>query len=52
MSHIKQRMKEFKNKTEPLLEIYRDRGILLDVDGNPSIEEIHKTLVERLSNEG
>jgi adenylate kinase len=48
---IKRRMNEFETKVKPVVEKYRERGVLLEIDAEPSIEEIHKTLVERLSNE-
>lgn len=49
---IKQRINEFRIKTEPLLEIYKKRGIMVEVNADPSIKEIHKTLVKMFSNEG
>lgn len=49
---IKQRLSEFREKTSPILDIYRERGMLVEVDADPSIKIIHKDLVKLLSNYG
>ncbi|MBN2100870.1 nucleoside monophosphate kinase [Candidatus Dojkabacteria bacterium] len=46
---IMQRMEEYENKVKPVLDIYKKRGILIEIDASPSIQEIHKTLLERLT---
>jgi len=37
---IKNRLKVFKEKTEPLLEYYRERGVLQFIDGTGKMEEV------------
>jgi adenylate kinase len=45
---IKERLREYNRTIDPILEVYKERGILLEIDASPSIEEIHKELVKRL----
>lgn len=42
---IKLRLEEYRKNTEPLLEVFRKEGILEEVSGERSIEEIHTDLV-------
>ena len=47
---INQRIKAFHEQTEPVIEYYRTRGKLIEVNGEQSIEEIHekiKVLVQK-----
>jgi adenylate kinase len=46
---IKQRIKEFENKTKPILDIYKQREILVEIDAAPSIEKIHKVVLKKLA---
>jgi adenylate kinase len=46
---IVQRLEEFKNKTRPVLDVYGDRGILIEIDASPSIDEIHEVVLEKLA---
>jgi adenylate kinase len=45
---ILQRLEEFRNKTKPVLDVYKNRGILIEIDASPSIEEIHEVVLKRL----
>lgn len=45
---IKVRLEENNRTVEPILDAYRKRGILLEIDASPSIEVIHKEIVEKL----
>lgn len=45
---IKKRLREYDRTIEPILKVYRKRGVLIEVDAAPSIEEIHKDLVKVL----
>ena len=45
---IRERLSEYDRTIEPILEAYKKREILLEIDASPSIEEIHKELVKRL----
>ena len=46
---VKQRIQVYADETEPLVEYYRRAGKLTEVDGEGSIDEVGKTLVEALS---
>ena len=37
---VRKRLKVYKTQTEPILRYYREKGLVKDVDGNPSIEEV------------
>ncbi|HBB76509.1 MAG: hypothetical protein A2186_00830 [Candidatus Levybacteria bacterium RIFOXYA1_FULL_41_10] len=45
---IKKRIELFHEVTEPVIDYYRKKGLLLDIDGERSIEEIHKDILEKL----
>lgn len=45
---IRKRIELFHELTEPVLGWYRKTGILVEVDGERSIEEIHKEILEKI----
>jgi len=45
---IRVRLQEYAEKTAPLLDIYRDRGILVEVDGLGPIDEVSARLFDAL----
>ena len=45
---IRERLREYNRTIEPILDTYRTRGILVEVDAAPSIEDIHKEILEIL----
>jgi len=45
---IKERLREYNRTIEPILDTYRERGILVEVDAAPSIEDIHKEILRIL----
>ncbi len=45
---IRKRIELFHNLTEPVLEYYRKKGVLVEIDGEKSIEEIHKNIMQKL----
>jgi len=45
---IKNRIRENNRTIEPILNTYRARGILIEIDATPSIEEIHKEVLLKL----
>ena len=47
-SAIHKRIESFHKFTEPGLDYYRGKGILIEVDGEQSIEEIHKEMLSHL----
>ena len=46
---IRQRLEAYHKQTSPLIQYYRNQGLLIAVDGNKEPEEIAKGLVESLS---
>jgi adenylate kinase len=49
---IRVRLTEYAEKTAPLLDIYRDRGILVEIDGLGPIDEVSARLFEALDKLG
>lgn len=47
-SAVHKRIESFHKLTEPVLEFYRKKGALVEVDGEKSIEEIHKEILLHL----
>jgi adenylate kinase len=45
---IKSRLEEYKRTIDPILDEYRKRGLLIEVDAAPSIQEIHEEIVKQL----
>jgi len=45
---LRTRLKEFREKTEPLLSLFEEKNLLLTVDGNRPIEEVYRSIVEGL----
>ncbi|MBK7173566.1 MAG: adenylate kinase [Bacteroidales bacterium] len=41
---IRNRLREYNEKTLPVLQFYRDRGIYFEVDGTLSIEKVHEKI--------
>jgi len=46
---IRHRMAVYHEATEPLLALYRDRGILIEVDGDAAIDEVQQRVVARIA---
>ena len=42
------RLKVYESQTAPLVNYYRERGLLRDIDGIGSVEEIHKRVLRAL----
>lgn len=45
---IRNRLREYNRTIEPIIETYKSRGILIEIDASPSIDEIHKEVVAKL----
>lgn len=45
---IKERLNEYNRTIGPILDVYRKKGILVEVDAAPSIEDIHNELIKIL----
>ncbi len=50
-SVIRNRLKEYNQKTLPVLQFYRDKGIYVEVDGTAGIKEVHQKITEVIRNE-
>ncbi len=48
---IKNRLKEYKEKTAPVAQFYKDQGLFFPVDGTGSVEEIYTSLEEIINKE-
>lgn len=48
---IKKRLQEYNEKTHPVLEFYREKGILKNVNGNKSIDDVKKQIKKILKEE-
>jgi adenylate kinase len=46
---VERRIRVYLEQTTPLIEYYREQGLLIEVDGTKSIDEVSKTLCRRLS---
>lgn len=46
---IKRRLLLYHQETEPILDFYRKKGILVEIDGERSITEIHHEILQKLS---
>lgn len=47
---IQNRIKIYHQESEPLLEYFKEKGLLDEIDGQRSIEEVAKDISERISN--
>jgi adenylate kinase len=50
-SVIRNRLKEYNQKTLPVLQFYRDRGIYVEVDGKASIDAVQQQISQIVRNE-
>ncbi|MBI2613742.1 MAG: nucleoside monophosphate kinase [Candidatus Levybacteria bacterium] len=48
LTAIRKRIELFHELTEPVLDYYKQNGILVEIDGEKSIEEIHKEIMEQI----
>lgn len=46
---IKKRLEIYHQETEPVLEFYRQKGILLEINGERPVETIHQEILEKIS---
>ncbi len=49
LTAINKRIESFHSFTEPVIEYYRKKGQLAEVDGEKSIEEIHRQILEKIN---
>lgn len=48
LSVIKKRLKVYEQETEPLIDFYRDKGLLVDIDGDASQGKVTERVLEHL----
>lgn len=48
---IRNRLREYNEKTLPVLQFYKDKGIYFEVNGTRSIEDVNTTITEIVNNE-
>ncbi|MFH1832646.1 MAG: nucleoside monophosphate kinase [Candidatus Levyibacteriota bacterium] len=51
LAAIRKRIHSFHKFTEPVLDFYRKKRILIEVDGEKSVGEIHKEIMEKIKKE-
>jgi len=47
---IRRRQELYTEQTEPLVEVYRDRGLLCEIDGDGSVEDVTQRILDALRN--
>jgi adenylate kinase len=45
---IRRRQEIYREQTEPLIDVYRDRGLLVEVDGMGEVDQVTKRIFEAL----
>jgi adenylate kinase len=45
---VKNRLKVYQEQTAPLIEYYRDKGLLIDIDGSQSPDEVYTTVLKAI----
>ena len=45
---IKKRIEVYRNETMPVIENFRERGLLIEIDGMPSIEKVFESILAKL----
>lgn len=48
LAAIRKRIELFHQLTEPVLDYYRQKGSLVEIDGEKTIEDIHKEILEKI----
>jgi adenylate kinase len=46
---IRTRMREYREKTEPLIDYYRQKGVLVEVSGSGDVEEVAQRIREAVA---
>lgn len=42
------RLEEFRNKTQAVIDYYREQGLLIEIDGDQSPEDVHTEIIDQL----
>lgn len=48
---VKKRIELFHKLTEPVIDYYREKGLLVEIDGTKSIEEIHSDILKKIAHD-
>jgi len=46
---IKERLKVYQEETTPVIDYFRQRGILLEINGEQSVEDIHQEILKKIA---
>ncbi|MBC8495340.1 adenylate kinase [archaeon] len=46
---IKKRLSLYHELTEPLLDFYREKGLIVDINGDPIMDEVYAEIIQKLS---
>lgn len=45
---LETRFSEFRNKTLPVIDFYREQGLIIEINGNPPKAEVHQSILQGL----
>ncbi len=45
---VKERLRVYKSQTEPLIDFYKEKGVLVDINGNLSVEQVFEEIKKAL----
>jgi len=45
---VRRRIEVYNAQTSPVLEFYRDRGVLVDISGDETVDEVNKQVLTAL----
>ncbi len=46
---LKRRLQIYHEKTEPLLSQFRTKNLLVEIDGQPAVEDVNRTILEKMN---
>ena len=45
---VRERLRVYREKTEPLVEYYRGRGLLREIDGNRPVDQVRRSILDAI----
>jgi adenylate kinase len=45
---VRERLRVYREKTEPLVHYYRDQGLLREIDGNRPVDDVRRSILRAL----
>jgi len=49
IASIEKRFEEYNNKTAKVIDFYMQNGLVLEINGDQSIEDVHKEIMQKLN---